>query len=175
MLATNAIGLARCPGSATGKIDRSLLCIMAGATRIPPLSLTLGYGPMAAFPVLALAAWLAPPPWPAIAIAAGQGWGAALLVFLAGVRRGLSFLTEGGPRPAQIATMLWLFLLGGASLLTTPRIAFALLVVGYGSIALLDPTAARRGEVPAFFARLRPPQMGLALVGLVALLVKVAV
>jgi len=147
---------------------------MAGATRTPLLSLILGYGPMAAFPLLALAAWLAPPPWPAIAIAAGQGWGAVLLIFLGGVRRGLSFFTDGGPRPAQIATMLWLFVLGCASLLVVPQVAFALLVVGYGSIALLAPPAAQRGEVPAFFARLRPPQMGVALVGLIALLVRVS-
>jgi hypothetical protein len=147
---------------------------MAGATRIPPLSLILGYGPMAIFPILGLAAWLMPAPWPAIALAAGQGWGAALLIFLAGVRRGLSFFTQGGPRPAQIATMFWLFLLGCAALLTAPIIAYPLLVIGYGSIALLDPPAAQRGEAPAFFAQLRPPQMAVALIGLIALLVRVS-
>ncbi|MGN6375936.1 MAG: DUF3429 domain-containing protein [Sphingomonas sp.] len=129
---------------------------------------------MLGFPLLALVAWLAPPPWPAIALAVAQGWGGVLLVFLAGVRRGLSFFTGGGPRPAQIATMVWLFLLGCAALLVAPLIAFPLLVVGYGSIALLDPPAARRGEAPAFFAQLRPPQMGVALIGLVALLVRVS-
>jgi hypothetical protein len=147
---------------------------MAAPIRIPLLSLILGYTPMAAFPLLALMAWLAPPPWPAVAVAIGQGWGAALLLFLAGVRRGLSFFTDGGPRPAQIATMLWLFVLGCAALAAAPLLAFPLLVIGYGSIALLDPPAARRGEVPAFFTRLRPPQMGVALVGLVALLARVS-
>jgi hypothetical protein len=66
--------------------------------------------------------------------------------------------------------MAWLFALGVAALLLAARFAFAALVVGYGSIALLDPPAARRDEVPAFFARLRPPQMAVALAGLVALL-----
>jgi hypothetical protein len=148
---------------------------MTDTSRIPPLSLILGYGPMAAFPLLALAAWLAPAPWPAVAVAIGQGWGGALLIFLGGVRRGLSFFTDGGPRTAQIVTMLWLFLLGCAALLVVPAIAYPLLVVGYGSIALLDPPAARRGDAPAFFARLRPPQMGVALGGLVALLVRVSI
>lgn len=161
-----------CANGTFGHHARS--AVMKGPRRIPPLSLILGYGPMAAFPLLALAAWLAPPPWPAIAVAIGQGWGAALLIFLAGVRRGLSFFTEGGPRPAQIATMLWLFVLGCAALVTAPLLAFPLLVIGYSSIALLDPPAARRGETPAFFIRLRPPQMGVALVGLVALLVRVS-
>jgi hypothetical protein len=48
-------------------------------------------------------------------------------------------------------------------------VAFFPLIVGYGSVALLDPPAARRGEVPAHFARLRPPQMLVAMSGLVAL------
>lgn len=141
---------------------------------IPRLSLILGYLPIVGLPALALAAWLAPDPWPAVLAALAQGWAGVLLIFLAGVRRGLSFFTEGGPRPAQIVAVLWLFALGVGALLATPPIAFSLLVVGYGSIAVLDPPAARRGEAPAFFARLRPPQMAVALVGLVALLLRVS-
>ena len=37
---------------------------------------------------------------------------------------------------------------------------------------LLDPAGARRGDAPAHFARLRPPQMGLALLSIVVLLAK---
>lgn len=144
---------------------------MPGATRIPPLSMVLGYGPMAVFPLLALIGWLAPAPWPAVALAGGQGWGAVLLIFFAGVRRGLSFFTAGGPRWSQIATMFWFFLLGCAALLLAPAIAYPLILVGYGSVALLDPPAARRGEAPAFFEQLRPPQMLVALIGQAALLV----
>jgi hypothetical protein len=142
---------------------------MAGSTRIPPLSMLLGYGPMAFFPALAAAAWLAPSVWSLRALVAAQFWGAALLLFLAGVRRGLSFFTEGGPRWVQIATMMWLFLLGLAAALAPLPLAISILIVGFGSIAVLDPPAARRGEAPAFFARLRPPQMSVALVGLALL------
>lgn len=145
---------------------------MIGPERTPRLALVLAYGAMAPFPVLAAIAWAAVLPWSAIAAFAAQALGAVLLIFLAGVRRGISFLTPGGARPAQIVTMLWLFALGVAALLLAPPFAFAALVLGYGSIALLDPRAARRDEVPAFFARLRPPQMTVALVGLVALLVR---
>jgi hypothetical protein len=41
--------------------------------------------------------------------------------------------------------------------------ALVLLTTGYASVAILDPIAARRGEVPAHFARLRPPQMTAAI------------
>ena len=45
-----------------------------------------------------------------------------------------------------------------------------LLLVGFGAIAVLDPIAARRGEAPLFFARLRPVQIPIALLSLAALL-----
>lgn len=145
---------------------------MAGARKIPPLSLLLGYGPMALFPLLALVAWLAPPFTALLATQAAQAWGGVLLVFLAGVRRGLSFFTDGGPRPIQIVTMFWLFLLGLAALVAPAFVAFPLLLIGFGSIALLDPRAAQRGEAPEFFAKLRPPQMLVTLIGLAAIEVR---
>ncbi|MCE4226636.1 DUF3429 domain-containing protein [Methylobacterium sp. C25] len=102
-------------------------------------------------------------------------WGGAILVFLSGVRRGVSFRTEGGPRPAQLSTMFGLFSLGflalAAAVRNEPSTALALLILGYGGIAILDPIAARRGEAPLHFARLRPLQMPVAILGLGALLV----
>ena len=38
---------------------------------------------------------------------------------------------------------------------------------------ILDPIAARDGQAPLFFARLRPPQMAIAVASLVALLANV--
>jgi hypothetical protein len=40
------------------------------------------------------------------------------------------------------------------------------LLAGHATLMLLDPVAARRGEAPLYFARLRPPQMGLAVASL---------
>ena len=71
-----------------------------------------------------------------------------------GVRRGVSFRTPAGPRFAQIATMLWLFMLGLTALAALPGPALPgiitpiLLIIGYLSVAILDPIAARRGEAP---------------------------
>lgn len=143
------------------------------ATRIPPLSLVLGFGPVALIVLLALLAFALPLRGQWIAVALAQLWAASILVFLAGVRRGLSFFTDGGPRPAQIVTSLWLFVWGIAGLALPAPFAFPALIVGYGTIALTDPSAARRGEVPAYFARLRPPQMALAALGLAALAFRV--
>ncbi len=134
---------------------------MASPTiRIPPLSLLFGYGAM--FPLVGAAGaiWLLPLRWDGWLVQAALIWAAAILAFLAGVRRGLSFRTAGGPTDAQLLTMLWLFLLAVASLLVPWAAArVLLLVIGYASIALLDPEAAQHGEVPDFFARLRPSQM----------------
>jgi hypothetical protein len=114
-------------------------------------------------------AWAAGPETSALALEGARLLGAALMLFFAGVRRGLSFRTEGGPRAAQIAMTLWLFALGLATLPAPPQLACAWLAVGFASLLVLDPLAARRGEVPLYFARLRPPQMAVPLVSLIAL------
>lgn len=141
--------------------------------KVPWLSVLLGYGPMLPFIVGAAAAWTVKGVWRDEAILLTIIWAAAILAFLAGARRGLSFRTEGGPASAQIATMFCLFLLALASLIGVVHsyalFAIICLLLGFVAILILDPIAARQGQVPLFFARLRPPQMAIAVVGLVVL------
>ncbi|GJD45759.1 hypothetical protein AFCDBAGC_3636 [Methylobacterium cerastii] len=141
----------------------------------PWLSVVLGFGPM--LPLVAGAAaawWMRGQPLDYLVALVTILYGAAILLFLAGVRRGVSFRTEGGPTVVQIATMFGLFALGLSALVTVVMgkaiPALALLIVGYAAIAVLDPIAARTGEAPLFFARLRPLQMPIAVVSLAALL-----
>jgi hypothetical protein len=106
-------------------------------------------------------------------------WAAAILLFLSGVRRGLSFRTPHGPTVSQIATSLWYFAAGFAALLLwgareelgSPQPAMALLLIGYVSVIVLDVPAARRLEAPPYFARLRPLQMLIPIVCLGYLLI----
>ena len=127
--------------------------------RTPWVSLLLAYAAMVPVVAGSAAAW---------------AWPGGVLCFLAGVRRGLSFRQPGGPTLAQIAAMLWLFVLGVGSLLSPwlvpalgPRIA------GFATMAVLDPVAARRREAPRYFVRLRPVQMLVPIVALGAPLVQV--
>jgi hypothetical protein len=141
---------------------------------VPWLAVLFGYGPMLPLLAGAAGAWW----WRGETGATIEGvtilWGAAILLFLSGVRRGLSFRTEGGETLAQVATMLALFGLGFLALLAQAfgyRVpALVLLILGFAAIAVLDPIAAARGEAPLFFARLRPLQMPLAILGLAGLL-----
>ncbi len=135
--------------------------------RTPLLSQVLGYGP-AALILAAGALAVADVPW---SLAFGQAWAAVILIFLAGVARGLSFFTEGGPRPAQIAMTMARSGCGVIALLLPPVLALPVLAAGYLSVLLYDPVAARTGAAPRYFARLRPPQMIIALVGLILLFV----
>ncbi|KQP38495.1 hypothetical protein ASF49_05770 [Methylobacterium sp. Leaf104] len=142
---------------------------------VPWLSIVFGYGPMLPFAVGALVAWgWRGAPLGQAAAALTVLWGCAILLFLSGVRRGVSFRTEGGATIVQIATMIGLFGLGFAALVlaTLDRAvpALVLLLLGFSAIAVLDPIAARRGEAPLFFARLRPVQIPIAILSLAALL-----
>ena len=97
--------------------------------------------------------------WAGLAVRLLVLWGGALLIFFAGVRRGLSFRTEGGPRWSQLAVFAWLFCAGLGALALPADWAQWLLLAGFLSLLVLDPLAARRGDVPLYFARLRPWQM----------------
>jgi len=146
----------------------------ARRAKIPLASLVFGYGPMAPFVMAAIGAWTLPRPWPALATSLAIIWGGIILVFVAGVRRGYGF---GEPRAStvrEIATMLVYFGLGGISLvfasISQLTVALVLQVVGFILVPALDRRAAFTGDAPAYFARLRVPQMMIAIVALLALL-----
>ncbi len=142
--------------------------------QVPWLSVVFGYGPMLPFLGGAALVWLLRGEAGSAVFRLTLLWACAILLFLSGVRRGVSFRTEGGARATQIVTMLGLFLLGFGALVAFSLgfavAALVLLMLGFGTIAVLDPIAARRGEAPLFFERLRPFQMPLAVLGLAALL-----
>ena len=139
--------------------------------RIPINSIVFGFGPMLPLAVAALGAWLLPPPWPVLAVRLAIIWGALILVFVAGVRRGFGFGNPRASTSVEIATMLAYFVPAGLALVVPAGpIALALLLVGYGLVPTLDTRAARTGNAPAHFARLRWPQMAIAIVSVAVLL-----
>jgi hypothetical protein len=70
--------------------------------------------------------------------------------------------------------MLWLFVLGVGSLVSPfVVVSVGLQMVGYATMGLLDPGAARAGEVPLYFRRLRPVQMLVPIAGLAVVLGRV--
>ena len=135
--------------------------------RTPWISVVLASAAMLPMVGGAVASRAAPKPVAGVAGPATLAWAAAILLFLAGVRRGLAFREPGGPTPGQLGAAIGLFLPGLGALLA-PRGARGLLMAGYAGLALLDPLAARQGEAPAFFSRLRPVQAGVAVLALLA-------
>lgn len=137
---------------------------------VPSLSILLGYAPMLPFIIGAGAAWVTKSEVRELVAMFTTFWAGSILIFLAGVRRGLSFRTEGGPTYTQIMTMLILFIIGLLALLLAAQkmtsLALGPLIVGFCLILVLDPIAARNGEAPLFFARLRPLQIPIAIVSL---------
>ena len=123
----------------------------------------LGYGPILPLATAALGAWTAPSPWAEIATNLGAIWGAIILVFVAGVRRGFGFGDPDASAASEIIAMLLYFGFGGLSLVLLQMgqaaCALALLVLGFAQVAILDRQAAFNGDAPAHFARLRRPQM----------------
>ena len=83
----------------------------------PALSLILGYGSTIPFVAAAAGAVLINDNAIAkLCVHLMVLWGAAILLFLSGVRRGLSFRTPNGVTAGQIAASLWYFTAGFGSL-----------------------------------------------------------
>ncbi len=146
----------------------------------PLLGLILGYGATVPFLAgVAGAAVLSDAAWARLCVDFTVLWGAAILLFLAGVRRGLSFRTPGGPTVSEIADSMWYFAAGFVSLLLwglrasvgSQEPAIILLLVGYASLIVLDVRAAHHLEAPPYFARLRPVQMLIPIASLGFLLI----
>ena len=142
--------------------------------RVPVNSVLLGYGPMLPLVIGGAAAWALRLPASAVAVQAVVLWGALILVFIAGVRRGYGFGDPRASTAAEIATMMAYFLLALAAVVVWVMwIELLLLIAGYALVAVLDLRAAHRGNAPAHFARLRLPQMLVGIVGLTAALARV--
>ena len=159
----------------TQKPPDAVSILVTEPREVPWLSVVFGFGPMIPFVGGAVLAWADLPPGRAVWVDLTMFWAASICTFLAGVRRGVSFRTMGGPTLAQMLTMLWLFSAGSGALvlwwLHQPIVALGLLAAAYASIGILDPIAARSGQAPLFFARLRPVQMVLPVASLLALMV----
>ncbi len=139
-------------------------------TRTPPVSFVLAYAAMAPIAAGAAGSLLLRQSGAPLARLT-VGWAGAVLCFLSGVRRGLSFRQQGGPTTGQLGSMLWMFVLGAGSLLSPWRVpSILLLLLGFGSERVLDPAAARKHEAPRYFARLRPAQLAVPILSLLVLL-----
>lgn len=137
----------------------------------PPASLALGGLALVPLVAAALVVWWLDAAAAVLVRDLALIWAGALLTFFAGVRRGVSFRTEGGATAGQIAAMLWLFAIGVAVLaVPAPVVASSLALVGFASLAGLDRRAAATGEMPRFFARFRPVQMLIPVAAMAALL-----
>jgi hypothetical protein len=138
--------------------------LLLGSAAVAPLALAAG------------AVWLTPPMIAEQLSIAAIGWSGALLAFLAGVRRGLTFSEAGGAAWREIATMLFVFAPGVATLWRhAGAAAIGLAMLGFIAVIAFDVRAARRLQAPPYFRLFRPLQMAAALAALAVLLAKEAV
>ncbi|WP_157218021.1 DUF3429 domain-containing protein [Flavisphingomonas formosensis] len=135
----------------------------------PSLSFLLGFGSMAPIVCAGIGALGWHDPLRAVAIVGGTTWASAVLIFIAGVRRGYGFARTAQPSWLTLAGTILMFLSGFLAMpifLLSALAGVALLMLGYAASALLDPVAAIGGEAPRHFVRLRPLQMIVGLIGL---------
>lgn len=136
-------------------------------THIPADSIVFGYGPMLPLVAAGIGAWVLPLGWGMLAVRLAIIWGALILSFIGGVRRGFGFATPRASTVIEIVAAVGYVTIAGLALVVPfVSTSLALLAAGYALAALLDRRAALAGNAPAHFARLRPPQLLLGCAGL---------
>ncbi len=146
--------------------DRALDIVEA--ERPSRLDLALAFGAVAPLVAGAVAAWTTGGSTRDLAMSLAIIWGGAILAFMAGVRRGLSFRTRDGPQGAQLAVTLWIFALAfGSMVALRPLTSLILLIVGYASLLLsAGAAAAAHADASLAFGSVRPVQTAVAVLSL---------
>ena len=144
--------------------------IAANSSATPARAKLFGYAAVAPIAAGAAATIWAPLAWQGVLFHAVVIWSASILCFLAGVRRGDSFHTPGGPTLLQMPGIFCVWAAGLAALVAVPMVAGAVLLGGFCGVAVFDTVAARRRLAPLFFARFRPMQMLIPIASLAVLL-----
>ena len=137
------------------------------------LDVALGLGPASMIVSGAVLAVIVRHDLQTVSLQLTTAYAAAMLTFMAGVRRGLSFRSERFPTLPKLATTFLYFGLALAALagvvLDHLQVAASALTIGFAAAMIADPIAATGGDAPFFFRRLRPPQMIVAIIGTTAL------
>lgn len=134
---------------------------------VPLNSRILGFGPMLPLVLAGAGAWVLEGDRALLVIRLAIVWGALILAFIGGVRRGFGFGNPAASTRTEIVAAIAYFTLAGLALLAPQAaIALGLLIVGFALAALLDTRAALHRDAPAHFARLRGPQLALGSLGL---------
>lgn len=138
-------------------------------SRIPLDSVIFGYGPMLPLLAAGIGVWTLPSAWGALAVRLAIVWGALILSFIGGVRRGFGFARPAASTAIEIAAAVAYVTVALLALVVPfASTSLALLAAGYALAALLDRRAALAGNAPAHFARLRVPQLLVGCAGLAA-------
>ncbi len=141
-------------------------------TSVPASALWLGGSGALPFIGLAGATLFFSGPAKQLAAYALAAYGAVILSFLGGVHWGMAVGSEhdpdGGKLSARLAVSVIPSLVGWAGLLIGGPAGLFILAVAFGAMMLVDLRAARLGEAPSWYPKLRIP---LSLMAMAALLV----
>lgn len=133
----------------------------------------LAWGAVVPLLVGALLAWAASGNLRTAAMSVTLIWGGAMLVFQAGVRRGLVLAEGAVSSVAALILMLWIFGLAIGSMVSLdPVVSLALLIAGYISLAVIARGETRAGRAVVGH---RPSQMLLAVASLGAVAARLLV
>ena len=122
---------------------------------LPVLARWLGYAGLIPFVAIAAGLWLGPHEWRAALHSAMLGYGAVILSFMGAVHWGLAMAGEGQGEQRRLALSVLPALLGWLALLLPASFGYAVLLLAFAALCLLDLLAGRHGLVPSWYPPMR--------------------
>lgn len=130
----------------------------------------LGYAAVLVIAGIAIVALAVPDPMVRrTVLSLGQLWAASILIFLGGVRRGLTLALHAEPRLFDIAVSLVLFVLGLAAIVAPPVPGLLIAILGWITIAGLGRELFQPPNAPDYLPGLRKTQTLIAAISLAVL------
>ena len=142
---------------------------------VPRPALWLGFAGLIPFYLTAVAAWTAPPPWAAVAIALQLGYAGVILAFLGAVHWGLALGGYGGAEPSwgRLGLGVVPALVAWAVPVLPLVVALPVFIAAFGAMLTADFRAAANGTAPPWYPALRKPLTFFAVLALALSLARI--
>lgn len=170
------------PPATSGLVARCRVMTIRPTVNVPPIPLRsriLGFGSVAPVAAAAIRSWVLDLYWAEQLSYLAIMWGAVVMAFVAGVRRGYGFGAPVAAGTKDVGTAILYFAAAFVALLLAdygrPLDALLSLATSFLLVAILDTRAARTGRAPAHFQKLRAAQMAISSVAYLVLFLRFTV
>ena len=138
------------------------------SSTIPKAALLLGYGGLIPFITLSVATWFLTSGLLIQAHEALLLYASIILTFMGAIHWGVAMTHSANPNSVQLSVSVVPALIAWFAFFTTQSIHYVILYISFAGLCLIDSQGSKRGDLPAWYPKLRVPLTGIVVISLVS-------